>query len=417
MSGPTSEEVAALGKNLSPADTRTAEQVAATPFDQAAFDRVLADPDALEGKTSSEIAALMGMAEIDKSEMTAPEGDAPVHELNRRAETAAAAAPAPTVETPVAPAPAAPSPAPAAPAPTPAAAAPVTAASPAPVPPAATPGAVPVVLTRDGRPVIDYAVLQGERRANKELREENARLQADLATRAGTPATPAPTDATDEPAQLAIDPAEVVLYTDEEITEMRANYPANLVNRWIADNKIAVTTYQTVISDRDERAREVRTNQQQSVVDFTDTHPLLGVWMAGETEADQRLWQEAVAQDAALQANPLWQGKPWQTRMEQAARNVAVLNGIEYKPVASVDTPAPSQVPKPQPSLQDRAQAALAAAAAAPIIPTSHSDLPGGAPAGQSEPEQVSMMSASQIEAKLENMSPAAIEKWMLAVG
>jgi hypothetical protein len=98
--------------------------------------------------------------------------------------------------------------------------------------------------------------------------------------------------------------------------------------------------------------------------------------------------------------------------MEQAIKNTALINGIAYVPPGTTELPAGS----PQPSLAERAKAALAAAAAAPRLPSSHSDLPAGAPAGQSEAETAGGMTTSQLEAKLEGMTPDQMAAFLARV-
>lgn len=407
MSVPAAEAVNALGKELPPADTRSAEEVDnRDPFDHAKMNDILSDPSKLEGKTEAEIAALMGVSEYDRSTEAAPEGDATVHELARRQDQAQAA-PAPVAAAPAA------APAPATPTP-PAAAAAAEAAVKAVAAGAAAPAAAepePVIETRDGQPRIKYSVLQAERRANRDLRELTTRQEAELAAlRAGQPA-PVAAAPIEEAAPVEIDPANVRLYTTDEIAKFREDYPANLVDRWVADNQAAVATYHTVVNDRAERERDKNNLAQQNVIDFTDEHPLLSGWAAGETEQDQALFKACVIQDRVLRADPEWAARPWQERMEQAVVNTARINGIEY-----TQGGAPSPTPTPQPSLQERAQARLAQAAAAPVLPTSHSDLPPGAPAGSSERDTLTSMSPHQLEAKLEKMTPAQMEKYLADV-
>lgn len=411
---------ASIGKNTNadkdlPLGDTTGTPDNRDPFDRSKMDALLADPEALAGKSESEIAALMGVGEYDRSAGVGPEGDATVHELSRRAEATpqpaaaavAAAAPVVVLPTPAAAVPA--TPAPANPAADAAALAAVAAAAAA----AGTPAADQFVETRDGKGRIPYAVLQAERRETTKLREENARLKAGQIPAAATPAAAVPDVTEVQPAAIEVTEADVKMYTDEEIAGLREKYPDELVNRWVSDNKLAVAAYVNQQNYVQSRAQDEQRTVQMSVVDFIDQHPVLSIWSAGTTPADQAAFERAVVQDKVLRELPEWRDRPWQDRMEQAARETAAVLGIAY--VGSTPTPPAPGVA--QLSLADRANAALAAAAAAPKLPTSHSDLPAGTPAGTREVDLVATMSPTQLEAKLQAMTPDAAEKWLASMG
>lgn len=403
-------EPASVGKQL---DVGAAGDTTGTPdnrdpFDRAKVDALLADPEALAGKSETEIAAMMGVGEYDRSVTAGPDGDATMHELQRRADAAPpVAAAAPAAAAPAKVEPAAPAVAPAAAAATPAADAAALAAV-----AAATTGATPdpVIATKDGRPIISYGVLQAERRENARLRDELAKAKAAPAPGAA-PAVATPTEEPSSPA-IEITAEDLALYTEDEVTALREKYPEELVNRMVRDNKVAVAAYTNQQNDVAQRQLDAQRTAQMSVVDFTDQHPVLSVWAAGATPADKGMFEAAVVQDRVLRDLPEWADRPWQERMEQAVKNTALIHGIAYGSPAP--TPAPGTT---QPSLADRANAALAAAAANPKLPTSHSDLPAGTPAGTREVDVVAGMSPTQLEAKLLAMTPDAAEKWLASMG
>lgn len=414
MSDPALDPAAA-GKQLNadkdlPAGETTGTPDNRDPFDPSKVDALLLDPEALAGKSESEIAALMGVGEYDRSVTAGPDGDATMHELSRRADEAAiaaAAAPAaatPKVEPAAVPAAATPAPAKADPAADAAALAAVAAAT------SGTAAAETFVETRDGKGKIPYGVLQAERRETARLREENARLKAAPAPGAAPAQVAVPTE---EPAasEIEITADDLALYSEDEIKGLREKYPEELVTRMVRDNKLAVAAYTNQVRDVEARRIDAEKTVKNKVTDFIDSHPVLSIWCAGETPADKAAFERAVIQDQVLRELPEWQGRPWQDRMTQAAKDTAAILGVAYPG----QSPAPT--PGPQLSLAERANAALAAAAATPKLPTSHSDLPAGTPAGSREIDNLALLSPTQLEAKLEAMTNDQRDRYLASIG
>lgn len=386
-------------------DTRDALAVdTRDPFNMKGLEALAADPDKLANMSEKDIEAALGHITADRSTEARPAGDAPYHDMVRAAE-AAASTPTPEV------APAAAVVAPAAPV-VPAVAAPVVPAVATTPAAAATTDEPPFVETRDGKGRISYGVLQESRKQVQRLREENEALQARIASGAvGTPAAPTATVETPAPQAetFELNDKDLHLFTAEEVAEMKTQFPENVVNILVTNNKVAVAAMSETINLRNQLVQRDQSVRTSSTRDFIDQHPLASVWWNTETPENAALAAEAIATDELLKAHPTWGDRPDQERMEEAIRRTAIVNGI------AIPSPAPTAVVPSvaQPSLQARANAAVAAAATNPTLPVSHSDLPAGGAPAQTERDVVAGLSATQLEAKLEKMSPRQIEAYL----
>ncbi len=365
------------------------------PFDMCKLDALLADPSALEGMSEHEIAAALGQPVFDRSLEKGPEGDGTLHELeqlNVIPASPAAPAPAPAAAAPAAPAPAAPAPAAAAPAPAPAA--------------ADTPA---FVETRDGRGRIPHSVLQNERSRRQEAERRAAEAEARIAQLTGAGPAPAVETPTEE-SFVEIQPSEVALFTPEQIAALSDRYDKEIVDILVSQNKVAVAAFSESQRLRQENVVAEQNRRVTSVQDFIDGNPLASQWQSTTDPAEAALFDEAIQTDEMLKAHAVWGTKPWQERMAEAVRRTAVANNIAV-PAAGGTAPAPALTAQ---QIQARTQAALAAAAANPLLPVSHSDLPGGAAAHSSEADSVAAMSPLQLADKLASMTP---QKMMEFIG
>jgi hypothetical protein len=399
-------------------DTRDALAVdTRDPFKVANLDALAADPAKLATMSEQDIEiALTGTAVFDRSTEPRPEGDAPLHDMIRAAEAKAtseqapAAAPtAPAVETQAPAAPAAAAPAAAAPAtPTPAAA-PAAVAAPA--------AEEPFVETRDGKGRISYSVLAEARRQVQVLRDRATAAETALAAAkaqpAGTPAaaTPAVEPAEPENETFDIPASDLKLYTAEEIAALKQEFPEKVVDLLVSNNRLAYAALSRNVSLEQNLVHREQTAKATSTQDWIDQHPLASDWFNSEDPAKVQLAEEAIQMDEQLKQHATWGSKPSYDRMNEAIRRTAIINGI------AIPSPAPTAVipsGDPTQSLQARASAAIAAAAKTPQLPVTHSDLPpGGAPA-QTERDVVNGLSATQLEASMEKMSPKQIEQFLL---
>lgn len=388
-------------------DTRDALSVdKRDPFDSSKLDALVADPAKLATMTEQEIeVALTGTTVFDRSTEPRPDGDAPYHDMVRAADVAAST-PAPAVEA----APAAAAPVVDTPAATPAPA--VAPAAPAVVAPAAATDE-PFVETRDGKGKIAYSVLSEARRQVQVLRDRAVAAETALAASktapAGTLAAETPAEPA-EPETIEIPSKDLHLYTDAEVTALRSEFPEKMVDLLVSNNRMAYAalarnaTLEHTLATREQTARATSTQ------DWIDQHPLASGWFNSEEPANVALADEAITTDNQLKEHPVWGAKPALERMNEAVRRTAVVNGIAVPaPATTVVVPSVPTV-----SLQERASAALAAAAKTPQLPLSHSDLPPGGSPAQTERDVVEGLSTTQLEANFEKMTPKQIEAFLL---
>lgn len=199
------------------------------------------------------------------------------------------------------------------------------------------------VLTKDGKHVIPYDVLDA---ARKTAREEAARraeleksnqalVQQIEALKQGKPQDPA-----------AQQPKK---FSQERIDAVRDDFP----------EMAELMESQNLLAEQLEQAKAqapVVQGEQVDVQAFIDQRPALAKWQA----SGGLLWQEAVRIDEGLQNNPAWAGKPLEERFAEVERLVAEQAGIPIQaPVAAPATqqatkPIPEKVkPAPSPSLTD----------------------------------------------------------------
>lgn len=398
-----------VGKdNVDVQDKRTMEQLGTTDASSGkSLDALLADPAELaklEAMSSSDLARAMGLDTADKSEVPSPEGDGLVHDIDNA--LANGTATERTLETPAAPAAA-----------TPPAAQPVSATPPAQQPAAATPPAPTTdeayVEGRTGGK-IRYEVLQNERSRRAAADAEVVSLRAQLAAKDGTapaqPAAAATPPPIEQPAQATPARPSVRLYTEAEVTKLRDRFDDERVDQMVQDRTALVMALDEVASLRGEIRENNRSVVQETVQDVIDEHDLLSKWAtaaAGTPEA--LLFAEATATDKMLSHHPGWKDRPWQERVEEAARRTALVNGIQIPGEVPVNTVSAQ-------SLSDKAAAVVKAANGTVTLPATHSDLPAGIPPSQSEREQAAGMSNQQLETMFAGKSEAQIAAYLAQV-
>lgn len=300
--------------------------------------------------------------------------------------------PAPQPDAPqgdTAPAPQATAPAPA-PAEAPAAAAapsPDSSASPA---AAETTASEPVdgVLTKDGKRVIPYAVLEETRKtaqANaqrvRDLAEANERLQAELEAQKAGAAPQAPKAAP---------------YTPERIEQVKADFP-EMAEMMEAHNRL-LEEFQATRSAPAPQAQP-KDDGASVVQALIDQHPLLSKWQAKQGIA----WARAVEVDSALRDDAVWSAKTEAERFAEVERRVADELGVDIpSPAAAAAPAAPPAAP------QTPTTPAAAIKTAAPVLPTL-SDFGGQAPAVVHDP--LAGLKAGQMVDKAMSMSEEELRR------
>lgn len=257
----------------------------------------------------------------------------------------------------------------AAPAPTPAVAAPAPAAA---TESSATPAAAPSpasevvdgVLTKDGKRVIPFAVLEETRKTAqassqraKDLAAANERMQAELeALRAGKATTSAP--------------APAGVYTADRIEEVRADFPEmaelmeshNRMQSELQSIRQAAPAPAPASTEADATAVRI-----QSLI---DQRPLLAEWQA----QGSAMWEKACALDNELREDPAWSTKSEADRFAAVEASIAARYGLTVPSTPPAPTPAAAPAAPTPPAIQQ----------AAPVLPTL-SDF-GGTPVAVGDP-------------------------------
>lgn len=252
-----------------------------------------------------------------------------------------------------------------------------------------------------------YGVLKNTRsdlRSTREmLAEEKRRSQTlekerdDLLTKAqrgGQQGDAAVQQAADD-AGILDDEGQTVDVKSVDVAGLRGNFDDQIVDAIETLQNALIQSQQTV---QELRNREVTRNvrevaaKEDDLQSAIDSVPVVAEWQSSE---DPTKWVAAQAVDSLLRKDPVWQTKPLVERFQEVARRL----GGEVASVAA--NPSPQQVDKTVLAAKQ-----LAAARAAPI---SHSDLPSGLAASQSDTETLESLSAVQIAEKMGSMKPDQI--------
>ncbi len=195
------------------------------------------------------------------------------------------------------------------------------------------------------------AALRAARHAEKNLREENKRLAAEVeALKQGK----APVDTS---------------ITDEELATLEVDFP---LQAKIVKNQRALEQQLAQSKPAPAPGNEfVPMSYEPHVQELIDGNPDLLAWQYDPNAQDK--FARAVEYDAALQRDPDWRGKPMAERFVEAARRTKAALGA---------APAPAPTPTPQAApAATRTDPAAAIAAAPSTGPKGISDFLGGAPA------------------------------------
>ena len=203
------------------------------------------------------------------------------------------------------------------------------------------------VLTRDGKHVIPYEVLDQARKTAQTEAQRRAELErSNLALREQL-------EAIQKGQQTQAEASVAKPFTKERIEEVRQDFP----------EMAALMEGQNDLLAKLEKAQQAQAAQptaqvdesQNEIQDLIDARPLLSKWQA----AGGVLWNEAVRIDDLLKNAPEWSQKSLTDRFAEAERRVAAQVGIEIPEQKKVDAPAPPPKqrvevkPAPNPSLTD----------------------------------------------------------------
>jgi len=200
-------------------------------------------------------------------------------------------------------------------------------------------------LTRDGKHVIPYQVVQDLRTANTAKDQRIAELQAAMermqqeqqAKDNGTS-----TDASQAQAQAA-----ALDFSEDELADYEALGVGKLVKGYQALRaQLLAPPVAPAVAPPQQPAAEVDKSPLQAAI---DTMPLLVRWQA----KGGAIWSEAVKVDNELRADPQWAGKPMHERFAEVQRRVADDYGIPI-PSAPSAPPAAAQPSRPTTSSEAR---------------------------------------------------------------
>lgn len=257
-----------------------------------------------------------------------------------------------------------------------------------PAAPAASEPEAEGVLAKDGKNVLPYGVLKGAReqaaraaaaaqqleQQNKQLLEELAALKAGKQTAAGQPSA-----------------ADESVMGDDQLAQLLESVPDNIgaaLKSLVDQSRRLQQELVEVKSRQDDDIRQRTETTASRVQEAIDQRPLLREWQASE---DPTLWQFAQQQDGLLKKLPQWADRPMEERFAEVERIVAMAAGIQ--------TAAPAAAPAQKPSLEAQAAKVVAQkTATAAAVPITHSDLPAGRPAAQSEIERVESLDNNALE-------------------
>ncbi|MJK45453.1 hypothetical protein DM680_24920 [Salmonella enterica subsp. diarizonae] len=253
------------------------------------------------------------------------------------------------------------------------------------------------ILTRDGKHVIPYDVLEAERaekqrltqRYEQQLAEEQRKI--DLLTsqikQAGMTPDPLPEDAR---------------ISDEQIAKIREDYPE------MADVLTLIARkydYLQAQIQKEQPQRQVEEQDNSAAVAALNATPDLAEWQ----RSDPDKFAIAVHLDEKLQNDPAWKDKPLTERFAEVARRTRAAYGeTPSHPVVEQDN---------HEVLAVAAEKVAKADAAATVVPDSPSDLGNSAAVPQDKFEQLLGASYADAEAVMSGMSDADIDAILEKLG
>lgn len=239
-----------------------------------------------------------------------------------------------------------------------------------------------VVLSKDGKHTIPYEVLENQRKRAQALEAENQQLKAIAAER--------------DKLQAALDKngiqltaEEVEGKTDDELAELMEDFPA--IGKVFAKYSNRINELEGRLAEK----AQPETNAKNEVMTAFESIPELGSWKEG----DQDRLDYAIARDAELMSDPIWQAKPVRERFQEAVRRTQSAFGDK------VSQPAQQQKQQKQAAKPDG-------------LPNSPSDLGTSVreTSTKGTPEYYASLSQSELQREMASMTPDAIDKLLQAM-
>lgn len=239
-----------------------------------------------------------------------------------------------------------------------------------------------VVLSKDGKHTIPYEVLENQRKRAQALEAENQQLKAIAAER--------------DKLQAALDKngiqltaEEVEGKTDDELAELMEDFPA--IGKVFAKYSNRINELEGRLAEK----AQPETNAKNEVMTAFESIPELVSWKEG----DQDRLDYAIARDAELMSDPIWQAKPVRERFQEAVRRTQSAFGDKVS--------QPAQLQKQQKP-----------AAKPDGLPNSPSDLGTSVreTSTKGTPEYYASLSQSELQREMASMTPDAIDKLLQAM-
>ncbi len=230
------------------------------------------------------------------------------------------------------------------------------------------------VATKDGKHIIPFAVVEGLRKSNKELKVEMEALRAEMAQK--PEGDPEPTPMWAKPA------AEIKTYVDK-IREEYGDAVADQEQRILGMESREAHDKET----RETEASQHASQQEKNVQSAVEATPKLMAW---QMDTASPYYGYAQSMHSYLQNNdPDYAQLSTPDQMGLLVGKVEAVHGESPHQIKAA--PAPAAKTPPLPKAKDK--------------PTSISDIPGGAPPETDPIKKLSKMSDSQMMGMLENLN------------
>lgn len=259
------------------------------------------------------------------------------------------------------------------------------------------------VATKDGKHIIPYSVLQGERaraaraeeiaqQAQQRLEELQAQLQqSSQGAKTGESARTEPTAVEQEISEVDLEALKEDFPTVYKAVKS-AMARANAIEQRL--NPVAETVHA-------QQAQQQR-SEAELVQEAIDSVPKLAHIQANNKDA----FALARQFDATLRAQPAWAGKSLSERFAKVTEMVE-------SAIGEIELPAGKQSLGTKEDVSNKAKALATQAANAPqSVPTSLSEFPAGKAPAESEVQALESMSATQLAEKFGRMSPDQMDAY-----
>lgn len=236
-----------------------------------------------------------------------------------------------------------------------------------------------VVLSKDGKHTIPYEVLENARNRAQKLEQENQQLQAITGERDKLQALL-------EKHGIDMNAEDLDGKTDDELQELADDFP--IVGKVIAKQAQKIQELEGKLNQQ--QSEHGANSGKTAVVQAFESIPELVSWQAGDKD---RL-EYAVAKDAELMSDPIWQDKPVRERFLEAVRRTQSAFGDK---------------PTVQPGKQAKQGDGL---------PNSPSELGNSVreSSAKGTPEYYASLSPSELQREMLGMSPDAIDQLLRSI-